>query len=49
MLDKLKEADGILSSTEPSTFGMLSALKRHNLSGSKKVVGFDASQGLIVS
>ena len=26
---------------------MLSALKRHNLSGSKKVVGFDASQGLM--
>ena len=31
----------IFCSTEPSTFGMLSALKRHNLSGSKKVVGFD--------
>ena len=47
MLDKLKEADGIFCSTEPSTFGMLSALKRHNLSGSKKVVGFDMSQGLM--
>jgi ribose transport system substrate-binding protein len=47
MLDKLREADGIFCSTEPSTFGMLSALKRHNLSGSKKVVGFDTSQGLM--
>ena len=26
---------------------MLSALKRHNLSGSKKVVGFDTSPGLM--
>ena len=47
MLDKLKEADGIFCSTEPSTFGMLSALKRNNLAGSKKLVGFDASQGLM--
>jgi ribose transport system substrate-binding protein len=47
MLDKLKEADGIFCSTEPSTFGMLSALKRHNLSGRKKLVGFDTSQGLM--
>jgi ribose transport system substrate-binding protein len=47
MLDKLKEADGIFCSTEPSTFGMLSALKRNNLAGSKALVGFDASQGLM--
>jgi ribose transport system substrate-binding protein len=33
--------------TEQSTFGMLSALKRHHLAGSKKLVGFDASQGLM--
>ena len=47
MLDKLKEAEGIFCSTEPSTFGMLSALERNNLAGSKKLVGFDASQGLM--
>ncbi len=47
MLDKLKEADGIFCPTEPSTFGMLSALKRNNLAGSKALVGFDASQGLM--
>jgi ribose transport system substrate-binding protein len=47
MLDKLKEADGIFCSTEPSTLGMLLALKRNNLAGSKKLVGFDTSQGLM--
>ena len=47
MLDKLKEADGIFCSTEPSTLGMLSALKRNNLAGSKKLVGFDTSPGLM--
>ena len=47
MLDKLKEADGIFCSTEQSTFGMLLALKRNKLAGSKKFVGFDASQGLM--
>jgi ribose transport system substrate-binding protein len=47
MLDKLKETDGIFCSSEQSTFGMLSALKRHHLAGSKTLVGFDASQGLV--
>src|SRR6476619_7722826 len=47
MLNKLKEANGIFCSTEPSTLGMLLALKRHNLSGSKKFVGFDTSPGLM--
>ena len=47
MRDKLKEADGIFCSTEPSTLGMLLALKRNNLAGSKKFVGFDTSPGLM--
>ena len=47
MLNKLKEADGIFCSTEPSTLGMLLALKRNNLAGSKKFVGFDTSPGLM--
>ena len=47
MLDKLKEADGIFCSAEQSTFGMLSALKRNNMAGTKRLVGFDASQGLM--
>ena len=47
MLDKLKEADGIFCATEPSTLGMLLALKRNKLAGSKKFVGFDTSPGLM--
>jgi ribose transport system substrate-binding protein len=47
MLDKLKEADGIFCSTEQSTFGMLSALRMNKMAGTKKIVGFDASQGLM--
>jgi ribose transport system substrate-binding protein len=47
VLDKLKEADGIFCSNEPSTFGMLLALKQNNLAGSKKFVGFDTSPGLV--
>jgi ribose transport system substrate-binding protein len=47
MLDKLKEADGIFCSNEPSTLGMLLALKQNNLAGSKQLVGFDTSPGLV--
>ena len=46
MLDKLKEADGIFCSNEPSTLGMLRALKQNNLAG-KQLVGFDTSPGLV--
>jgi ribose transport system substrate-binding protein len=47
MLDKLKEADGIFCPNEPSTLGMLLALKQNNLAGSKNLVGFDTSPGLV--
>jgi ribose transport system substrate-binding protein len=47
MLDKLKEADGFFCPNEPSTLGMLLALKQNNLGGSKKLVGFDTSPGLV--
>ena len=47
MLDKLKQADGIFCSAEPSTLGMLLALKQSDLAGRKKFVGFDISQGLM--
>jgi ribose transport system substrate-binding protein len=47
MLDKLKAADGIFCPTEPSTLGMLLALKRSNLASRKRLVGFDMSQGLM--
>jgi len=47
MLDKLKEADGIFCSNEPTTFGILLALRQNNLAGSKKFVGFDTSPALV--
>jgi ribose transport system substrate-binding protein len=47
MLDELKEADGIFCTNEPSTFGILLALKQNNLAGSKKLVGSDTSPGLV--
>ena len=47
MLDKLKDADGIFCSNEPSTLDMLLALKQNNLAGRKKFVGFDVSPGLV--
>ena len=47
MLDKLKEADGIFCSNEPTTFGVLLALRQNNLAGRKKLVGFDTSPALV--
>ena len=47
VLDKLKEADGIFCPNEPSTFGMLLALRQNNLAGGKKFVGFDTSPALL--
>jgi ribose transport system substrate-binding protein len=47
VLDKLKEVDGIFCPNEPSTFGMLLALRQNNLAGSKKFVGFDTSPALV--
>ena len=47
MLDKLKEADGIFCTNEPSTLGVLLALRQNNLAGSKKFVGFDTSPALV--
>ena len=43
----IKEAERIFCPTEPSTLGMFLALKRNNLAGSKKLVGFDTSPGLM--
>lgn len=47
LMDKIKEADGIFCSNEPSVFGMLLALRQNNLAGKIKFVGFDASPQLI--
>jgi ribose transport system substrate-binding protein len=47
MLDTLKQADGIFCPNESSTFGMLLALRQHNLAGRVKFVGFDTSPVLV--
>lgn len=47
MLDKLREADGIFAVNEPTTYGMLLTLRKHQLAGEKVFVGFDASPPLI--
>ncbi|MBI1808107.1 MAG: substrate-binding domain-containing protein [Ignavibacteria bacterium] len=47
MVDKLKEADGIFTPNESTTFGMLLALRQSNLAGKVKFVGFDTSPPLI--
>jgi ribose transport system substrate-binding protein len=39
--DKLKEADGVFCSYEQSTMGMLLALRRLDLAGKVKFIGFD--------
>jgi len=41
MQDKLKEADGIFCSYEQSTLGMLYALRKIDLEGKAKFIGFD--------
>ena len=47
MIDKLREADGIYTPNESTTFGMLLALRQNNLAGKAKFVGFDTSVPLL--
>ena len=47
MIDQIKEADGVFTSNESATFGLLLALRQNGLAGKIKVVGFDASDSLI--
>jgi ribose transport system substrate-binding protein len=47
MIDKLREADGIFTPNESTTFGMLLALRQNNLTGKAKFVGFDTSPPLL--
>ncbi len=44
MFATLKKADGIFASNDPTTVGMLSALKAKGLIGKVNFIGFDASQ-----
>lgn len=48
LLDLLREADGIFCPNESSTAGMLVTLRKHQLVGKVKFVGFDSSPELVV-
>ena len=47
IIDKLRQVDGFFSSHEPSTLGMLLALRQNSLLGKIKFVGFDTSPPLV--
>jgi ribose transport system substrate-binding protein len=47
MIDTLKQADGIFCPNEPSTIGMLMALREAKLAGKIRFVGFDTSEQLV--
>ncbi len=47
MVDQLRDADGVFCPNESSTNGMLQALRKENLAGQIKFVGFDASPPLV--
>jgi ribose transport system substrate-binding protein len=47
MEDKIKQADGVFCSYEQSTMGMLTALRKLNLAGKVKFIGFDTPASAI--
>ena len=47
LLDHLRRSDGVFCPNESSTYGMLVTLRKNNLAGRLKFVGFDASPELI--
>jgi ribose transport system substrate-binding protein len=47
LLDTLRQADGIFCPNESSTYGMLVTLRKHNLAGKVRFVGFDSSEELV--
>lgn len=47
MVDELRKADGVYCPNESSTYGMLEALRKAELLGKLKFVGFDTSQPLM--
>ncbi len=49
LIDKIREADGIFCPNDPSTQGMLLALRQNGLAGKKKFVGFDTSSQLVAA
>ncbi len=49
LIDKIREADCIFCPNDPSTQGMLLALRQNGLAGKKKFVGFDSSAPLVAA
>ena len=49
LLDFLRRADAVFCPNESATFGMLVTLRKHNLVGKIRFVGFDASDDLIAA
>ena len=47
MIDRLKNTDGLFCSSESLTKGMLGALRKANLAGKIKFIGFDTSTPLV--
>lgn len=47
LLDTLRQADAIFCPNESSTYGMLVTLRKHNLAGKVRFVGFDSSEELV--
>jgi len=47
IIDKIREADGVFTPNESSTFGMLLALRQNQLAGKIKFIGFDTSPPLV--
>jgi len=47
LLDKLKESDGVFAPNESSTAGLLITLRKHQIAGKVKFVGFDSSDELV--
>jgi ribose transport system substrate-binding protein len=49
MVDELRKADGVYCPNESSTYGMLEALRKADLLGKLKFVGFDTSPPLLAA
>ncbi len=47
MLDDLRRADGVFCPNESATYGMLVTMRKNNLVGHLKLVGFDSSEELL--
>jgi ribose transport system substrate-binding protein len=47
IIDKIKDADGVICLNEATTLDMLQVLRQNNLAGKIKFIGFDSSAPLV--